>query len=375
MLMERKLRVLQSLGSLGIGGNELFVMNLFRNMDKEKFQVDFIIYDDSRMNFYDEVIAAGGKVYVCKSNIKNKFLRTFSESIKTFKLLKKTKYSIIHCHNCSFLGIMRGAVPGKMISGVKVISHAHSVGSPRNTYVDTLLRKILKLFLSRMVDYGFACSDLAGESKYTETFLKSDRYIIVNNAVDVEKFSYNEATRNQLRGFYGIDNKMVIGTVGRLSEEKNHQFLIKVFSAIKKVRNDATLLIVGGGDLERKLRETAETLGVSSDVVFTGMVDNPQDYYSAMDVFVMTSLYEGLPFTVIEAQMNGLKCVLADTITKMSNVSGDVEFCSLDEHVEKWVELVLQKANARSDEEKIQLVRDKYDLKSEVKKIEEIYER
>ncbi len=371
--MEKKIRVLQAVGSLGIGGNELFVMNFFRHINNDRFQVDFVIYDDARMDFYDEVIASGAKVFVCKSEKKNKLLRCMSEAKQTYRLLKKENYDVLHCHNCSFLGIMRGVVPGKLVLGTKVIAHAHSVGTPKNTFVDNLLRKILKLILSHFVDYGFACSDVAGASKYTEKFMKSNQYAIINNAVDATKFVFDVKTRNRVREALGVGGETVIGTVGRLSAEKNHRFLLKVFSEIQKVHSEMKLLIVGGGELDDELKKLACELQIDSNVIFTGMVDNPQDYYSAMDVFVMTSLYEGFPFTVIEAQINGLKCVLADTITRETNVSGDVEFLSLDENVDRWAERILEQAQSRSDAWKTEIAIRQYDVNLEVAKLADKY--
>lgn len=373
--MERKIRILQSLGSLGIGGNELFVMNFFRNIDKEKFQIDFVIYDDSRMDFYDEVLALGGKVHICKSTHNNRILRIIGEAIKTYHLLKKEKYDVIHCHNCSILGNLRGTLPGKMISDIKVISHSHNTGSSNKTKLGVFVRSILKWILSCSVDYGLACSDLAGKSKYTKKFINSDRYYIVNNAVNVERFQFDNAAREMIRNQYNINNKMVVGNVGRLAEQKNHRFLLKVFSYMCSINQEIVLMIVGGGELETELKEIAKQLCIFEKVIFTGMVNNAEKYYSAMDVFVMPSLFEGLPFTAIEAQVNGLQCVFSDTITQMANASGDVEYISLNQPLEKWSEVIFERGRNRSDEKKIEKVRERYDLKFEVKKLEEIYER
>ena len=318
---DNRIKILQSVSSLGVGGNELFVMNLFREIDKSKFQVDFLIYDD-RLDFEEEVKQSGSKVYMCPNVQGNKIVCLLKQMKYVYKLLKENHYDVIHCNGCSFVNILRAAIPAKFIKNTKVISHAHSVGKVDKNTFDEIIRTILKVVLSKVVDVGFACSDLAGQSKYTKKFLASDRYKIINNAIEIEKYSFNEKNRNEVRQRWGLENKIVFGNVGRLAKEKNQAFLLEILKSLLENNQDVALLIIGGGVLEAELKEKAKKLGVENAVVFTGAVNDTEKYYSAMDVYVMTSFYEGLPFTVIEAQVNGLKCVLSDVITKMANVSG-----------------------------------------------------
>lgn len=372
-IMSRKIKVLQSVNSLGVGGNVIFVMNFFRKIDKEKFQIDFLIYDDSKMDYYDEVKSAGSNVFIVKRKYKNRLFNLFSQMWQVRRILKKENYDIIHCHSCSFFGIFKGAIPGYFNSKVKVISHSHNPGMPKNTLLDNIVRGISKKFLSHIVDMGFSCSDYAGESKYTDKFMKSDRYKIIHNAIHVENYVYNNSFREIIRNSYNIGDRVLIGNVGRLANQKNQSFLLDIFAKIKQINKDTMLIIIGGGELEKQLKNKAVNLGVIDSVIFTGSVNDANKYYSAMDVFVMPSLYEGLPFTAIEAQVNGLKCVISDKVTKMTDASGETIFISLDDSMDKWSDIVLKSAESRISSEKVSDVIANYNICIEAKRMEELY--
>lgn len=372
-VMSHKIKVLQSVSSLGVGGNVTFVMNFFRKIDKEKFQIDFLIYDDSKMDYYDEVKSAGSNIFVVKRKYKNKTFNLFSQMWQVRKILKNENYDIIHCHSCSFFGIFKGAIPGYFNSKVKVISHSHNPGMPKNTLLDNIARSISKKFLSHIVDMGFSCSDYAGESKYTDEFMKSDKYKIIHNAIHVENYVYNNSFRETIRNSYNIGDRVLIGNVGRLAKQKNQSFLLDIFAKIKQINKDTMLIIIGGGELEKQLKDKAVNLGIIDSVIFTGSVNDVNKYYSAMDVFVMPSLYEGLPFTAIEAQVNGLKCVISDKVTKMTDASGETKFISLEDSIDKWSDTILKSAESRISSEKVSNVTANYNIYTEVKKLEELY--
>lgn len=367
-----KIKVLQCVSSLGIGGNPIFVMNFFRAIDKEKFQVDFVIFNEL-LDFYDEVIAAGSRVYIAPQTGRTGMHRWLEEAKFVYHVLKEQHYDVIHCHNCAFKGLLRGTLPGKLVKGTKVIAHSHSTGLPKGTTADRMLRGFLKRLLCWSVDYGFACSDLAGESKYTEQFMKTDKYQIIHNAIDSRRYQYNERDRAELREKLHLGNGIVIGNVGRLSEEKNQTFLLEILSKIRIHTPEAKLLIVGGGHLENTLRREAEVMEIGDSVRITGMVPDAERYYSAMDVFVMPSLHEGLPFTAVEAQMNGLGCVFADTITKMADIMGNSVYLSLENSAEHWGENIMKEVQVRSKLQEIPKRMVDYDIYREAERLEKFY--
>lgn len=370
-IVDKKIRILESVESLGIGGNEMSVMNFFRHLNRDEFQVDFIVYNDKK-GFQQEVLEAGSQIFYQPAT-GNKIIVFFKNMRFVSEVLKKNQYDVIHCNGCSFIGILRAVLPAKVHKNIKIISHSHSVGKSKNNVFDRLMRFFLKRILSKSIDLGFACSDLAGISKYTKKFMNSSQYIIIHNAIDIEKYVFNYNNRKDVRRKYRLEDKIVIGNIGRLSIEKNQRRLIDIFSVIVANNPKVSLMIIGGGQLEKELKCYVHKLGIDQQVIFSGSVMDAEKYYSAMDVFVMPSLYEGLPFTAIEAQANGLRCVFSDSITKMVNVTNEVGFISLDESDDSWARQILKFAERRCQVDSVERVKIDYSLSRETKRLEDYY--
>ena len=370
----KKIKVLQSMDTLGVGGVEIFVMNMFRNIDCDKFQFDFLIYDESKKEFYDEVIQKGSTVHYCKKKYTNKFLEFLWEIRQINRILDKTDYDIIHCHSCSLFGILRAAIPARRHKHMKVISHAHNPGMSTGTFFDTLSRKALKSILSHTVDYGLTCSDVAGESKYTKKFRETPRYRMINNAIDTQRYVQDVRARNEIRERLKIDDgAFVVGNIGRLEKQKNQFYLIDIFEKIHDKNTNSVLLIVGGGSLEAQLRKKAADKGLTDYIIFTGVQKSAEIFYQAMDCFVLPSIYEGFPFVLVEAQVNGLNCFISDVITKTANISGGVNFISLSASADEWADEILKLGQKRMDKEQIEKVKSAVELKNVVNELESVY--
>lgn len=373
--MEKKIKILLSVSSLGIGGTETFVMNFYRHINRESFQIDFIIYSD-RLDFYDEVNASGSKIYVSPVQSRNKLIKLLRNMLYVYQVVRKGNYHAVHCNGCSFVTILNAALPSKMIKGTRTIVHAHSASERDRNPLGFTIKEILKAGLSRMADVGIACSNPAGRAKFTKKFMLSDKYMVMHNAVDMEHFKYNISKRKTCRERLGVDNKILIGAVGRLEEEKNHEFLLDALYHLLKMNVRASLLLVGGGSLCDKLRMKAEELQISDNVLFVGSVKDTSEYYSAMDIFVMPSIYEGLPFSLIEAQVNSLPCLVSDTITREAECTKRVFYKSLKDGAHDWARKLVDiinmdlDRNLSSDSD----IRDHgFDISYEVKKLEKIY--
>ena len=256
-----------------------------------------------------------------------------------------------------------------------MVSHAHSVGEPKGTMADSMARYLLKWVLSNIIDVGCACSDMAGESKYTKKFIGSKKYRIVNNAIETDRYRYCLRRRNEIREALNIkDGDFVIGNVGRLEYEKNQTFLLDIFGIILDKKPNAVLLLIGDGSLREILEEKAEKNGISSQVIFTGKCENAADYYHAMDCFVLPSHYEGFPLVLVEAQVNGLRCIVSENMSRNVNIAGGVKFLSLEMSPEIWAEEICIFGNDRMNTENVNKVILKYELNNEVLKLETIYE-
>lgn len=369
--MPDKIKILQSVNSLGIGGNEIFVMNFYRQLDKEKFQIDFVIYDDTRLNLYEQINKSWSKVFICKKKFKNKYIQAISEIRQVKKILDREHYDIIHCHSCSFIGILRGAIPGFMTKGTKVISHAHNPGKPKGTIFDNAIRHLTKKLLSHISDLGFACSEECGNSKYTRSFQKSSRYAVIRNAIDTEKFLFDECARKEKRKHYGIENSFVIGSVGRLEEQKNFLFLVDVLAEYLKVNKQCCLLLVGDGKQKEMIMERAKNEGIDQHLVLAGLTEHPEKFYSAMDVFALPSIYEGFGLVNIEAQVSGLACVVSQAIPREADISGKVDFLPFD--VSQWCKMLEKNRVNNHFSNRQSLYTKEYDIHSEVLRLESFY--
>jgi glycosyltransferase involved in cell wall biosynthesis len=373
--LEEKIKILVTLGSLGIGGNEMFAMNLFRHINKAKFHMDFVVYDNNRLDYFDEVIKGGSKVFFCESNKKNKIRQLIDQKHKVLHILNQEKYDIIHCNSCSFFGMLPGVLAGRK-AGIKVISHSHNVGRAQNNWLDKILRGALKKVLCNQVDYGFSCSDFAGNSKYTESFIKSNRYMVINNAIETKDYIFDETKRKSARSEFGIqDDEFVIGHVGRFEEQKNQIFLIDIFYELIKMHPKSRLLFIGTGSLFEKCKEKVKKLEIEQRVIFAGQRDDVSKLYNAMDCLAFPSLFEGFPFVLVEAQINGLKCIVSDRISKSVKITRGVCFLNLDDTKQTWAEHIRDSINSRMGEEDLSNAIKLYDLDNSTRYIEKLYLR
>ena len=291
--------------------------------------------------------------------------------IKAYKQLdnffKSNKYDIIHC-NMPNMAFIYFYFAKKYNIKVRIL-HSH-----QNKYSDNILHSIRNYPLvaigKKMATNSIACSKLAGEFLF-----KNEKFDILNNAIDVEKFIYNEQTRNKIRKELGIQNKFVIGHVGRLTAQKNQKFLIEIYNEIYKRNKESVLLIIGNGKLEQKLKEQVKKLHIENNVIFLNNINNVNEYYQAMDVFVMTSLYEGLPVVGIEAQTSGLKTFFSTNITKEASIDNKLtKFISLNCDVKYWATEILKCNNNYKREDMSKIVTEKgYNMKQQANKLMNLY--
>lgn len=354
------IRVLQIVPSLSCcGGVENYLMNYYRNIPKDNIEFDFCYHIDSDVNFVDEINSLGGKVFKLPRFSLRKILAIES---KIGDIIKKGKYDIVHCHmaNAAWLYFK---VAKKY--GVKVrIIHSHQAAA-----ADKITHKIRNYPLLRLgckrASHFFACSNLAGNYLF-----KNKKFIVINNAIDINKYKYDEFARNSIRKKLSIPNDTyVIGNIGRFCNQKNQLFLIDIFKKINDQNPNTRLLLIGEGELEEKIKTKVENFGIKENVIFTGAVKDTYKYYSTMDVFVLPSLYEGLPVVGVEAQINGLKVITSTTVTKELNFSGNVSFISLEDDLIIWAKEIIKFICISRQNVNTQI----YDINSQSKRLEKIY--
>lgn len=363
MNQDKTIRILQIMpGGHVCGGIEMFVMNYYRRLVNQGVQFDFLFHYKEKGYFDDEIKSLGGEIYYFSIREDKNILKYIYQLFKFFA--KHREYKIIHGH-------MPGMGPiyffVAMLCGIKVrISHAH-VTETEKTLKGNILKRIIKIipFLSNTY---CACSNAAGKFMYGSRSFK-----VINNAIDTDKFVFNEYKRLILRKELNIENDFVVGHIGRFNIQKNHMFLLNVFSEILKLNGKSKLLLVGEGPEENSIRRKAKDLGIESQVIFLGTRNDVCDLYNVMDCFVLPSIFEGLPIVGIEAQCNGLPSFFSDEITDELGVSDLANFLSLEDDERFWAKEILEKSYVSRVDMKEFIMSADFDICKEAKKLKNYY--
>lgn len=358
-------RILQISYDMSLGGAETLIMNIYRNIDRTKLQFDFLLHSDTESAYEKEIRNLGGRIYRIPRFLGyNKF--SYDRNLTRF-LLEHPEYEIIHDH------LMDSATETFRIAkklGRKTIAHSHIVQNTR-TFSD-LIRFMFRRNLFRYSDYRFACSKAAGEWLYRG---KAD-FQILKNGIEPSKFIFSEKARKQIRGNLKLnDSDFVIGTVGRCVEQKNQRRAIEILKEIHANNERAKLVIIGDGPLKENLKKQAESLGIKESVIFTGAVANVNEYYSSFDVFLFPSLYEGLGIVLVEAQANGLPCVMSSTTPlDVDLIPQIIHRVSLNENDSKWSSTILESKPLENRSLAQTIIRNAgYDIHEIAKDLERFY--
>ena len=366
--MEKKpIRVLQIIGDVVGGGVEQVILNYYRHIDRNEVQFDFILHNGALKSYVDNIESLGGKVY--------KIIPYKSNPVKTvlemYKIMKGN-YQIVHS-NMNALSVF--PLFAAYLAGVPVrILHNHSTDTkaePLRTFVKHLLRPFARLFANEY----WACSKLASEWMYGKQAVADGKVTIINNAIDLKQFAFDEAKRNKLRKELGLQDGFVIGHVGRFMKQKNHDFLVDIFAEVAKKQGNAKLLLIGDGPLREQIENKVKTLGLDEKVIFTGVRSDVADLYNAMDVFVLPSFYEGLPVVGVEVQANGLPFLCSSNVTREILISDRIELLKLEDGVKTWAEKILAFVNKKRIMASKDISKSGFDIEVEVKKLGEIYRK
>lgn len=357
------------------GGIQTLLLNLTIQLKKidPTIQIDYLNFHDGNDYELEDVMREMGcgvyKVIMPHSNTLPKTLKGLDEFFK-----KHNDYDIIHAH-CSSKGVLPLYYAKKY--GIKHrFVHSHNTKFQTHNPGTILIGNILKAPLCRIATDYFACGDLAGKWLFDNIFAKKNIKVkVLNNGIIFDKFVYNPSEREKIRAELGINKATkVVGNIGRFTTQKNHVFMIKLFEAYHRLVPDSKLLLVGVGELMEQTKKQVEDLGIADSVIFAGFRNDTYRFYQAIDLFLMPSLYEGLPFVGIEAQTAGLPCLFSDTITKEVAVLESSKFESLNSTPELWAEKMktLIDENTRKDTS-AEMSAAGYNIEYEAKKLYDYY--
>lgn len=361
------IRVLHSVSNMDRAGIETMVMNYYRNIDRSLIQFDFLANKPQPGAYEGEIASMGGRVYRSPGFNPLKF----PKYIKYMgDIVKKDDIHIVHSHN-GCLGVYALAA-AKALGVPNRVYHAH--GTRILPDYKMPYKWICKQFINCFATQRLACGKDAARFYYGKRRWKKGEYMLFNNAIDLNLYRYDEALRQRIRREKGLEGKLVIAHVGRFSMEKNHLRLIDMFIEIKKKRPEAVLMLAGDGELMPAVIDKVKKLGIAGDVMMTGNVPDTYELYNAMDLFLMPSIWEGLPVVGVEAQACGVPCVFSTGITSAVKLTDLATFMSLDASNIDWADCVLAQIANNPRRDTSSEMRDAgYDIRIEAKKLQEFY--
>lgn len=362
----KPIRVLHVVTIMNRGGLETNIMNYYRKIDRNKIQFDFITHRNERGDYDDEIEELGGKIYKMIPIRPGNYKKYFNMLDAFFA--KNNDYKIVHSHineNSAF--VLRAAKKANIECR---IAHNHVAGLKFD--YKFIFRMYARLNLKNNVNNFFACSKDAAKWLFGNNIFNEHEVNILNNAIDIEKFSFNNRIRETKRKELGLKDELVFGHVGRFSKSKNHDFLIDVFYEINKNNKNTILLLVGDGELKPDIKKKVNKLGIEKYVKFLGLRTDVSEILQAMDGIIFPSFFEALPVCLVEAQATGLKCVVSTGIPKDANIINNMEFLDLKLGAKAWAENILTMDFSRNY--KPQIVKSKgYDINDNVKWLTDFY--
>ena len=360
-------RIAQIMGKWLGGGVESIVMNYYRHINRKNIQFDFLVDSDSTEIPYEEIKKLGGRVILIPP-----YQKLFDYQRALAKILKENNYKIIHSH-INTLSVFPLKAAKKV--GVPIrIAHSHSTSSAKE-WKRNLIKTILKRFSKIYPTHYLCCSECAGRYQFGNKAYNKGKVLLINNAIDVEKFKFNEEERKEVRKELEIDNDtLIIGHIGRFVSVKNHDFLIDIFNEIHSKNNNSILLLAGQGPLMEEIKKKVKSLKLTDCVRFLGQRNDVNRLYQVFDIFLLPSLYEGLPVVGVEAQASGLLCILSDEVSKETKLIKTTTYIPLDKTALEWANIIINsyKKFKRKNTTK-EISRNGFNIKKEAKNLEKLY--
>lgn len=362
----KQVKILEVIGSMNMGGAETLLMNILRNINKQKYELFFLCYGNKKFDYEDELTSLGGKIIRISTPTSN-----IIKNVKQIKkIIKDNNIDVVHCH--TYFNSMYALIAAKQCKIKKRITHSHNTISEKNP---SILKRfyffVSKIIINLYSTVFLACGQEAGEA----LFFRNKNFRIIDNGIILDKFYYDSEIREKKRKELNFpDGYQVIGHVGRFEEAKNHEFLIDIFDGYQKKHKDSILLLIGDGSLRTSIEKKIREKHLQNNVFLLSKREDVNEIYNVMDLFLFPSLYEGLPVVLIEAQTNGLPIVASDTIDKDSDYTNTISFLPLNDSKDIWITEIEDRIGKRVNNKKI-MENSKYNIKNTVSQIEEIYSK
>lgn len=327
------LKVVHYVSKMDRAGQETFIMNLFRNIDRSKIQFDFLCTNHSEGDYDEEICQLGGNIIYRDAMTWKSPLKQIQGMMLLRRALRKHPCDVFHIHTHHAMDAFLSAI-GAKTAGVKtVVVHSHNTSTLHHLKAHRLFRHLLSLLRVQR----FACSEEAGRWMFTK-----DNFRVLHNGLELDKLYFRQELRHQVRQQMGWEGKKIVGHVGRFNEQKNHRFLIDIFEKIHTKDSSTHLVLIGKGELEKEIRELVAKKGLTEAVSFLGIRSDVAMLYQGMDLFLFPSLFEGLSVVLVEAQACNLLCLISSTNSQEVLITNQAVMCSLDDCADHWAEEALR---------------------------------
>ena len=362
-----KIKILYVIGNpLDYGGISTFVISYYREIHGNDSHIDFLVYGNEKGVYDDEILKKHSQIFHVP--IRSKHPLKHHKMIH--KILKSQPYDMIHAHVDAMNGYVLGLAKK---TGIKVrMSHAHNTAHLSSHPLKKMILNNYKKRILKVATHFLTCSKDAATFMYPS--IKDDHIIYIKNSTDLTRFSYNQNHRDMIRSSHRISSDTIlIGHIGRFDHQKNHSFLLELVKEIKNQQNEMKLLCVGEGHLKQPFLKSVKENQLESLIEVINPVQAIEKYYSAFDVFVLPSLFEGFGYVLIEAQYNGLTCVSSSQVPLESNITKENRYVSLKAPLREWLEKIESSAKHRKSTIDQQLF-SHYNIKDASKLLKSIYQ-
>ena len=354
-----------------LNGVNTYITNFIENMNLKNYEIDLLVINGLN-KMYAEKIKKNNcikKIYYIDIFRKNIF-----KTLKTsYELFKKNQYDILYANISATEMFVYFLFAKKFSPNTKIILHSH------NSNLDSIFFKIchylFRPYILKNADEFLTCSEKAGNFMYGRKMMKSGKVKLINNSINFSKFYFNETNRKKIREKFEISDEFLIGHVGRFDKQKNHKFILKLFYLYKKINKKVKIILIGDGPRKGIIQKEIKKYKLERDIIIINGCDNVNEIYHAMDLFILPSLYEGLPIVGLEAQIAGLTCIFSDLISNKLKISNNCIFLPLE--IDKWVKIIDDiycKKEYENRNDNLLANAIGYSVKKNVQKVEQIIE-
>ena len=286
-----------------------------------------------------------------------------------YKRIKAGNYDVVHI-NGNYCSRLLECLAAKKAGVKKIIIHSHNSGSGNNNFIRKAIHNILKKMFDIVATDYYACSEAAAKWMFSKHIIERKKWQLIKNGIVIDKYRFNSKIRKKIRNKYNIDNKFVVGHIGRFEKQKNHNFLIEIFKQYKEKNKDSVLLLIGCGPLEEEIKNKIKREGLLNSVLFLGVINNANEFYNAMDCFLFPSLFEGLGLVLVEAQTNGVKCLTSSNVPCEAKLSDNIDYISLSEQPLVWANQICKTNSKYRQGAYRDTIKSGYDIKAVINNLE-----